>query len=79
MELQSDVPYEWSVAVVPDPDNRSKDVIAKGVIKRITPPADVATRTEKASDLERASDRLRWSRRMPKPARPAQRKCLRRL
>jgi len=55
VELQPDVTYEWSVAVVPDPDNRSKDVIAKGVIKRITPPADLASRVEKTSDLERAS------------------------
>jgi hypothetical protein len=55
VELQPDVAYEWSVAIVPDAENRSKDVIAKGVIKRISPPSDLASRVEKASDLERAS------------------------
>ncbi len=55
VELQPDVAYEWSVAVVPDAENRSKDVIAKGVIKRIKPPGDLATRVEKANDLERAA------------------------
>jgi hypothetical protein len=55
VELQPDVTYEWSVAIVPDPENRSKDVIAKGVIKRIKPPDNLATVGEKASDLERAA------------------------
>jgi hypothetical protein len=56
IELKPDVVYEWSVAVVPDPENRSKDVIAKGVIKRVNPPADLAARVEKAGDVERAAD-----------------------
>jgi len=55
VELQPDVTYEWSVAIVPDAENRSKDVIAKGVLKRISPPGDLATRVEKADDLERAA------------------------
>jgi hypothetical protein len=55
IELQPDVPYEWSVAIVPDAENRSRDVIAKGVIKRINPPGDLATRVEKADDVERAA------------------------
>src|SRR5437588_13046543 len=55
VELQPDVTYEWSVAIVPDPENRSKDVIAKGVIKRIKPPADLAAGGEKANDVERAA------------------------
>ena len=55
VELQPDVTYEWSVAIVPDPENRSKDVIAKGVIKRIKPPGDLATGGEKGDDLERAA------------------------
>jgi Domain of Unknown Function (DUF928) len=55
VELQPDVAYEWSVAIVPDAENRSKDVIAKGVIKRVRPPGDLASRVEKAGDLERAS------------------------
>lgn len=55
IELQPDVAYEWSVAIVPDAENRSRDVIAKGVIKRINPPGDLASRVEKANDLERAA------------------------
>jgi hypothetical protein len=55
VELKPDVVYEWSVAIVPDAENRSKDVIAKGVIKRVAPPADLDARIEKAGDLERAS------------------------
>src|ERR1043166_4834222 len=55
VELQPDVPYEWSVAIVPDAENRSKDVFAKGVIKRINPPGDLASRIEKADNIERAA------------------------
>jgi hypothetical protein len=55
VELQPDVAYEWSVAIVPDAENRSRDVIAKGVLKRISPPGDLASRVEKADDLERAA------------------------
>jgi Domain of Unknown Function (DUF928) len=55
VELKPDVVYEWSVAVVPDPENRSKDVIAKGVIKRVKASADLASEVEKADDVSRAS------------------------
>jgi Domain of Unknown Function (DUF928) len=55
VELQPDIAYEWSVAIVTDAENRSKDVVAKGVIKRISPPGDLANHIEKAGDLERAS------------------------
>src|SRR6266550_5316030 len=55
VELQPDVSYEWSVAIVPDADNRSKDVIAKGVIKRISAPGDLANRLAQMGDLERAA------------------------
>jgi Domain of Unknown Function (DUF928) len=54
VELQPDVAYEWSVAIVPDAENRSRDVIAKGVIKRINPPGDLANRVAQMGDLERA-------------------------
>jgi Domain of Unknown Function (DUF928) len=55
VELQPDVAYEWSVAIVPDAENRSRDVIAKGVIKRIDPPGDLANRVTQMGDLERAA------------------------
>jgi hypothetical protein len=55
VELQPHVAYEWSVAIVPDAENRSRDVIAKGVIKRINAPNDLATRVAQLGDLERAA------------------------
>jgi hypothetical protein len=55
VELQPDVAYEWSVAIVPDAENRSRDVIAKGVIKRINPTGDLANRVAQMGDLERAA------------------------
>jgi hypothetical protein len=55
VELQPDVAYEWSVAIIPDPDNRSRDVIAKGVIKRTKPPPELGINLEKANDVERAA------------------------
>ncbi len=38
-KLEPDREYQWVVAVVADPANRSKDVVASGVIKRIRPAA----------------------------------------
>jgi Domain of Unknown Function (DUF928) len=55
VELQPDVPYEWSVAIVPDAESRSKDVVAKGVIKRIAPSGELTRKLEGASDLDRAA------------------------
>ena len=55
IELQPDVLYEWTVAIVPDADNRSKDVIAKGVIKRVSSPSGLAEKVENVSDTEKAA------------------------
>ncbi|MEA3187844.1 MAG: hypothetical protein QOD99_1674 [Chthoniobacter sp.] len=55
VELRSDVSYEWVVAIVPDAENRSKDVIAKGVIKRIKTPPELADKIEHAGDVDRAA------------------------
>ncbi len=54
IELEPDVLYEWTVAIVPDAANRSKDVIAKGVIKRVSSPNGLAEKVERASDTEKA-------------------------
>jgi hypothetical protein len=45
--LELDVEYEWSVALVPDPEPRSRDVVAGAAIMRVAPlaaagPADAA-------------------------------------
>jgi hypothetical protein len=55
IELQPDVLYEWTVAIVPDTANRSKDVIAKGVIKRVSSPSGLDEKMEHASDTEKAA------------------------
>jgi uncharacterized protein DUF928 len=54
VELKPNVLYEWSVAIVADPDNRSKDVVAKGVIKRVKMD-NLSAETEKGDDLTRAA------------------------
>jgi hypothetical protein len=38
MRLAAGVPYRWSVALVVDPENRSRDVLAGGVIERVALP-----------------------------------------
>jgi hypothetical protein len=40
-KLAVGVEYQWVVALVNDADNRSKDLVASGVIKRIDPSADL--------------------------------------
>jgi hypothetical protein len=55
VELQPEVPYEWVVAIVPDAANRSMDVIAKGTIKRIAPPASLTKDVETLDPLDRAA------------------------
>ena len=35
------VEYQWVVALVTDPENRSSDLVASGVIKRVEPSADL--------------------------------------
>ena len=48
MRLSVGVPYRWSVALVVDPDNRSRDVIAGGVIERIAPPTELRAKLARA-------------------------------
>jgi hypothetical protein len=55
VELKPNVVYRWSVAVVTDPQNRSQDIIANGVIKRIEPAPDLAGKLTAASDADKAA------------------------
>jgi len=48
VKLKKDVEYRWSVAMVLDPENRSRDVVASGVIKRITPSPELISRLAKS-------------------------------
>ena len=42
IQLAPNVPYQWFVAVVVDPSQRSYDVIAGGEIERVAQPSDLA-------------------------------------
>lgn len=44
--------YRWFVAVVPDADRRSKDILAGGAIERVNLQEDVKAKLAKASDKE---------------------------
>jgi Domain of Unknown Function (DUF928) len=48
MRLSVGVPYRWSVALVVDPDNRSRDIIAGGAIERIAPPTELHAKLARA-------------------------------
>jgi hypothetical protein len=47
-KLAVGVEYQWVIALVSDPDNRSKDLVASGVIKRIEPDADLKAKLASA-------------------------------
>ena len=47
--LVPNVSYQWSIALVPDPKNRSKDLVASGYVKRVEAPADLTAQIEKAA------------------------------
>jgi hypothetical protein len=42
VELKANVPYQWFVAVVMDPSQRSYDIVAGGEIKRVGEPGNLA-------------------------------------
>ncbi len=50
VELEVGHRYEWSVSVVPDPEHRSRDVVATGMIRRIAPPSQTVTQALAGSD-----------------------------
>ena len=49
VKLAPNVEYQWVVALVTDPDNRSSDLVASGAIKRIEPSAELRARIAGAS------------------------------
>jgi hypothetical protein len=53
--LAPNVSYQWSVALVPDAKNRSKDLVASGYVKRVEAPADLAAKIDNASAADRAA------------------------
>ena len=55
VKLAPAVEYQWVVALVTDADNRSKDLVASGVIKRVEPTADLKEKISKATPASLAS------------------------
>jgi hypothetical protein len=52
IRLAPGVAYRWFVAVVPDSDRRSKDILAGGAIERVDVPTDLKAKLVKASKPE---------------------------
>ncbi len=44
VKLEPNVEYRWTVAIVTDPENRSKDAVASGMIKHVLPSEKLAAR-----------------------------------
>ena len=55
VKLAPGVEYQWVVALVSDPDNRSSDLVASGVIKRVEPTADTSQCVCGSGDLVRCT------------------------
>lgn len=55
VKLTPGVEYQWVVALVTDADNRSKDLVASGVIKRIEPTPELKEKIQQATPASRAS------------------------
>jgi hypothetical protein len=53
--LEPGIAYEWSVSVVPDPAQRSRDVVAGGAVMRVEPSAGLRARLSGASAQSRAA------------------------
>ena len=54
-KLEPGVEYQWIVALVTDAENRSTDLVASGVVKRVAPTADLKANLAKAAPEELAS------------------------
>ena len=55
VRLAPGVQYQWTVALVPDPEHRSKDIIAEGWITRIAPTEMLQTQIAQAQKVEVAA------------------------
>lgn len=53
VKLEPGVEYQWVVALVSDPENRSTDLVASGAIKRVEPSTGLAQALSQSKDLAR--------------------------
>jgi len=51
LHLRKATPYRWFVALIPDPERRTKDIVAGGMIERIDLPEAVRVKLSQASPL----------------------------
>ncbi len=51
LHLRKATPYRWFVAIIPDPERRTKDIVAGGMIERIDLPEAVRVKLSQASRL----------------------------
>lgn len=49
VKLSPGIEYQWVVALVTDPDNRSSDLVASGIIKRVEASADLKEKIAKTT------------------------------
>jgi len=49
VKLVTGTEYQWVIALITDPDNRSSDLVASGAIKRVEPSADLKAKLAKAT------------------------------
>ena len=54
VSLKPGISYKWTIAWVPDPANRSQDVIASGSIRRIEPEAKLTAALADVKEIGRA-------------------------
>lgn len=54
VELEVGRRYNWSVSVVADPEHRSRDIVATGVIRRVAPPSRAVAEALSGSDPRHA-------------------------
>jgi hypothetical protein len=52
VSLSPGVQYRWFVALIPDADRRSRDILAGGIIERVAPPLDLRPRLAQAASAE---------------------------
>lgn len=51
VKLDPEMEYEWSVALVPDPEDRTRDVMSSGFIRRVAPPLEPVASTAAYAEL----------------------------
>ena len=52
VQLQPGVAYKWSIAISPDPEHRSRDIVASGGIQRIEPDGSLRDKLTRANQGE---------------------------